>query len=192
MRILWRIPKRKNPNRPKVRYIEGESMNSIWVNRSLGIDPATGNELFLAKNGGYRHGMEYRQLCDRRLYRFGIGRDFRNKLSVERISVEYDIPLQPGGQIYNQTLVDKVQDADLRGNVDRRVFEERWQKPGDKVMFTKFGPGINANATSLTKPTSRFIEDNNYLELSTLNLSYEFGMPWMKKVGLKRLKVLFI
>ena len=58
-------------------------------------------------------------------------------------------------------------------------------------MFTKFGPGINANATSLTKPTSRFIEDNNYLELSTLNLSYEFGMPWMKKVGLKRLKVLF-
>ena len=53
------------------------------------------------------------------------------------------------------------------------------------------GHGINANATSLTKPTSRFIEDNNYLELSTLNLSYEFGMPWMKKVGLKRLKVLF-
>ena len=59
------------------------------------------------------------------------------------------------------------------------------------LLFTKFGPGINANATSLTKPTSRFIEDNNYLELSTLNLSYEFGMPWMKKVGLKRLKVLF-
>ena len=29
------------------------------------------------------------------------------------------------------------------------------------------------------------------MELSTLNLSYEFGMPWMKKVGLKRLKVLF-
>ena len=84
----------------------------------------------------------------------GIGRNFRNKLSVERISVEYDIPLQSGWTDYNQTLVDKVQDADLRGNVDRRVFEERWQKPGDKVMFTKFGPGINANATSLTKPTS--------------------------------------
>ena len=43
--------KKKESNRPKVRYIEGESMNSIWVNRSLGIDPATGNELFLAKNG---------------------------------------------------------------------------------------------------------------------------------------------
>ncbi|MFR5656723.1 MAG: hypothetical protein ACLUDU_01400 [Butyricimonas faecihominis] len=33
--------------------------------------------------------------------------------------------------------MDKVQDADLRENVDRRVFEERWQKPGDRVMFTK-------------------------------------------------------
>lgn len=44
---------------------------------------------------------------------------------------------------------------------------------------------------SVTKPTSRFIEDNNWLELSTLNLSYEFKMPWMKKIGLKRLKALF-
>ena len=38
-------------NKPKVRYIEGESMNSIWVNKSLGIDPATGHELFQANNG---------------------------------------------------------------------------------------------------------------------------------------------
>ena len=30
--------------------------------------------------------------------------------------------------MYNQTLVDKVQDVDLRYNVDRRAFEERWQK----------------------------------------------------------------
>ena len=81
--------------------------------------------------------------------------------------------------------------ADLRGNVDRRVFEDRWMKPGDQVMFTKFIEGGNANATSITKPTSRFIEDNNYIEMSTLNVSYDFNMGWMKKVGLKRLKLLF-
>lgn len=43
--------KSKESNRPKVRYIEGKSMNSIWVNQSLGVDPATGNELFQAVNG---------------------------------------------------------------------------------------------------------------------------------------------
>lgn len=183
--------KKKEPNRPKVRYIEGESMNSIWVNRSLGIDPATGNELFLAKNGDIVTEWNTDNYviggCTDSELEGTFGTNFQWKGFQLNMIFRYSL----GGQIYNQTLVDKVQDADLRGNVDRRVFEERWQKPGDKVMFTKFGPGINANATSLTKPTSRFIEDNNYLELSTLNLSYEFGMPWMKKVGLKRLKVLF-
>ena len=43
--------KSKESNRPKVRYIEGKSMNSIWVNQSLGVDPATGYELFQAVNG---------------------------------------------------------------------------------------------------------------------------------------------
>ena len=58
-------------------------------------------------------------------------------------------------------------------------------------MFTRFGDGTTANATNTTKPTSRFIEDNNYVEMATLNISYDFNMPWMKKVGLKRLKATF-
>ncbi len=131
------------------------------------------------------------QLCNWRVYGFRFGRYFRDKFDVERTSLNVIFRYSYGGQIYNQTLVDKVQDADLRENVDRRVFEERWQKPGDQVMFTKLIGGATANATSVTKPTSRFIEDYNWLELSTLNLSYEFRMPWMKKIGLKRLKALF-
>lgn len=181
----------KESNRPKVRYIEGESMNSIWVNQSLGIDPATGNELFLAKNGDI--------VTDWSTDNYIIGGctdsklegTFGTNLSWKGLQLNAVFRYNIGGQIYNQTLVDKVQDADLRENVDRRVFEERWQKPGDKVMFTKFGAGYGANVGHVTKPTSRFIEDNNYLELSTLNLSYEFNMQWMKKVGLKRLKALF-
>ena len=43
-----------------------------------------------------------------------------------------------GGQMYNQTLVDKVQDVDPRYNVDKRAFEQRWQEPGDKVRFAAF------------------------------------------------------
>ena len=43
--------KKSEVNRPRVRYVEGASMNSIWVNHSLGIDPATGKEIFVARNG---------------------------------------------------------------------------------------------------------------------------------------------
>lgn len=40
-----------NTNRPQTRFIEGSSMNAIWAVRSLGIDPATGDEIFLTKDG---------------------------------------------------------------------------------------------------------------------------------------------
>ncbi|MBB4025798.1 SusC/RagA family TonB-linked outer membrane protein [Butyricimonas faecihominis] len=183
--------KSKESNRPKVRYVEGKSMNSIWVNQSLGVDPATGNELFQAVNGDIVTTWSTDNYVIGGCTDSDLEGTFGTNLAWKGLQLNVIFRYSYGGQIYNQTLVDKVQDAALRENVDRRVFEERWQKPGDRVMFTKLIGGATANATSVTKPTSRFIEDNNWLELSTLNLSYEFKMPWMKKIGLKRLKALF-
>ena len=62
-------------NRPRVRYMEGASMNSIWVNKSLGIDPVTGNEIFKARNGDI---VSEWSTDNCRLYGFGCGRNFRN------------------------------------------------------------------------------------------------------------------
>ena len=183
--------KSKESNRPKVRYIEGKSMNSIWVNQSLGVDPATGYELFQAVNGDIVTTWSTDNYVIGGCTDSDLEGTFGTNLAWKGFQLNAIFRYNYGGQIYNQTLVDKVQDADLRENVDRRVFEDRWQKPGDKVMFTRLIGGATANVTSVTKPTSRFVEDNNWLELSTLNVSYEFKMRWMKKVGLKRLKALF-
>ena len=183
--------KKKESNRPKVRYIEGKSMNSIWVNQSLGVDPATGYELFQAVNGDIVTTWSTDNYVIGGCTDSDLEGTFGTNLAWKGFQLNAIFRYNYGGQVYNQTLVDKVQDADLRHNVDRRVFEDRWQKPGDKVMFTRLIGGATANATSVTKPTSRFVEDNNWLELSTLNVSYEFKMNWMKKVGLKRLKALF-
>lgn len=183
--------KSKESNRPKVRYIEGKSMNSIWVNQSLGVDPATGYELFQAVNGDIVTTWSTDNYVIGGCTDSDMEGTFGTNLAWKGFQLNAIFRYNYGGQIYNQTLVDKVQDADLRENVDRRVFEDRWQKPGDKVMFTRLIGGATANVTSVTKPTSRFVEDNNWLELSTLNVSYEFKMPWMKKIGLKRLKALF-
>ncbi|MEG2556775.1 MAG: hypothetical protein RSA53_11900, partial [Odoribacter sp.] len=43
-----------------------------------------------------------------------------------------------GGQIYNQTLIDRVENADPKQNADRRVLIDRWQKPGDVTIFFLF------------------------------------------------------
>ena len=43
-----------------------------------------------------------------------------------------------------------------------------------------------------TKPTSRFVQKNNELYLSSINLGYDFyKQAWLKKLGLEYLKLSF-
>ena len=114
-------------NRPRVRYVEGASMNSIWVNRSLGIDPVSGNEVFVARNGDL--------VSDWSSANYVIGGcsdpdlegTFGTNFTWKGLSLNAMFRYRIGGQMYNQTLVDKVQDVDPRYNVDKRAFEQRWQ-----------------------------------------------------------------
>jgi hypothetical protein len=91
-----------------------------------------------------------------------------------------------GGQIYNQTLVDKVENANPRYNVDRRVFADRWREPGDISHFK------NIANTSTTNATQRFVEDQDEWTLSSVNLSYDFDrLAQIKQVGFSRLRLSF-
>ncbi|MBR5350942.1 MAG: SusC/RagA family TonB-linked outer membrane protein [Prevotella sp.] len=179
---------------PKVRFVEGESINSIWVNESLGIDPLTGRELFLTKDG--------RKVSDWSAKNYVIGGctdpkvegTFGTLFSWKGLQLSATFRYRMGGQMYNQTLVDKVQDIDPRYNADARALTARWQKPGDIVRFAAFArdPVVGVLDPKIaTRPTSRFIEDYNYLEMSTLNLSYEFDNKNLKRYGIQRLKLLF-
>src|SRR5690606_28412263 len=72
-----------------------------------------------------------------------------------------------GGQRYNTTLVNKVENIDRTKNVDARVFTSRWKQPGDQTFFK----GINEKG--ITYPTTRFVEDWNELTLANANISYD-------------------
>ena len=182
----------KSTSAPRVRFVEGASINSIWVNKSLGVDPKTGMEIFENKDGSVTTEWKTDNYviggCKDPDYEGNFGTTFSWQGWQLNAVFRYRI----GGQMYNQTLVDKVQDADPRYNCDLRAFTERWQKPGDVSRFTGFVNELNGiNELVVTRPTSRFVEDYNYLELSTLNLSYEFDNSLTKKWGIQRLKLLF-
>ena len=89
-----------------------------------------------------------------------------------------------GGQYYNKTLVDKVENANLAYNVDRRAFTDRWQNVGDMSSFKAITQDVNG---SQTKATTRFLMDQNELVLNTINVQYRFEKryePWIGKLGL--------
>ena len=89
-----------------------------------------------------------------------------------------------GGQTFNQTLIDKVENANLRMNADRRALYSRWKNPGDQVFFK----AIDGNIAKMdTKESSRFVMDDNEFYFSTINLSYRLDgqkCDWLKRVGI--------
>mgnify|MGYP000223390328 CR=1 FL=1 len=169
-----------------------DGKKSIWVNHSLGIDPATGKEIFVARNGDLVTDWSSANYVIGGCTDSKVEGTFGSNFTWKGLSLNMTFRYRIGGQMYNQTLVDKVQDVDPRYNVDKRAFEQRWQEPGDKVRFAAFRTELNGiNVAYVTRPTSRFVEDYNYLELATLNLSYEFGTAKLQRCGIKRLKAMF-
>lgn len=169
---------------PQVKYYEGCSMNAIWAVPSLGIDPQTGKEIFLKKDGSvtYEYDVNDQVVCGDTQPKwngnFGVNGEIKGW--GWNITMNY----RWGGQIYNQTLVDKVENAPMEYNVDRRVFTDRWQKPGDRSLYKAI------TDLTTTYPTSRFVQDYSLFTLSSLTIYYDFrNCKFVKNSFLERLKV---
>jgi TonB-linked SusC/RagA family outer membrane protein len=173
--------------KPSTRFEEGQSMTAIWAVRSEGIDPITGKEVFLKKDGTttYTWSTDDQVVCGDATPKVqgNVGANILFKGFEANFSFNYRF----GGQTYNSTLVEKVENVDvLNDNVDKRVLTDRWNTPGVPAKFK----GIADYTT--TKPTSRFVEDLNELTLSSISLGYDFSrMKFLKRSFLEYLKVTF-
>ncbi len=175
-------------NKPMPRYQEGESQTRIWVMRSLGIDPATGDEILVKRDGTVTSEYDPAEVIPfgdtEPKWQGNINTSFNYKGFGLNLAFNYKF----GGQVYNQTLVDKVENADLRYNVDKRVLAERWQKPGDKAQFKRL---TNSLSGANTEATSRFVMDENTLRMGTLSLTYRMdatNTSFLKKSIISSLK----
>lgn len=166
---------------PAVQFEEGESQSAIYAVKSWGINPATGEEIFVKKDGSITNIYDVKDkvpLGDRTPKLEG---SFYTILSWRNISVNAIFTYTLGGWIYNSSRATKVENIDPTQNVDVRAFTERWVKPGDVVAYPK-GDLNNQSVYS-----SRFVEKRNEIYLSAVNLSYALPAKWVKKLGMKRL-----
>ena len=176
---------------PLPRFEVGQSMSRIWAVQSLGIDPATGKEIFLKRNGTKTFewdAIDKMPVGDgTAVVKGAINSNFFYKVFTFNINLTY----QYGSQMYNQTLVDKIENIDLRRvNADERVLTERWKKPGDRTFFKSL-VADGTNTLQTTKVTSRFVQDNNFLEAASITLGYTFpsNLAWVRKLKLSTPKI---
>lgn len=158
-------------------FYEGRPQNAIYAVRSLGIDPSTGEEVYLDRDGNitdtWKAGDKVYLGPADPLYRGNLNTMVMWKGLTFNASFSY----YWGGKTYNQTLVDRVEVTTTsltESNVDRRVFEDRWQKPGDVTFFKGF-------SNEETQATSRFVMDDNVLELQSVSLQYRWDSDWIRQ-----------
>ena len=109
-----------------------------------------------------------------------LGTNFNWRGLSVTLNARYNI----GGQYYNKTLLDKVENADLSYNVDRRAYTDRWQNPGDLARFKAVTRDVNG---SQTKASTRFLMDRDELVLNSINVQYRFEQrreKFLRKLGL--------
>lgn len=164
-------------------YEEGGSLTAVKVVPSAGIDPATGREVYIKRDGSYTFDYDARDKVT-----FGdespLGQgSLSSYLTYKQWSASASFGYSFGGVVYNQTLVTRVEGANPKQNADERVFNDRWKKPGDYAKYR------NIADSSTPQQTSRFVQVNNYLTLQSLSVAYEFT-PWqIRKLGLTRMRL---
>lgn len=171
-------------SKPLRKFEEGGSLTAIYGMQSIGINPQTGQEMFKDRYGNIVNKWVSSQqhiLGDTEPAAqgsFGLNARYKNFTLYASFYYEF------GGQIYNQTLVDYVENADIENsNVDKRVASQRWQNIGDVA------PLKDIKDRTTTKSSSRFVQDNNVVSLKSLSLQYEFSDKIAKSMLLERLRL---
>lgn len=168
------------------RYYDGGSPTAIWAVRSAGIDPATGKELFIKRNGTYSFTYDASDevVCgDTEPDVEGLlGTTFYYK----GFSFSCYFRYQYGGQLFNSSLFDKVENigtADVYNNQDRRALYDRWSVNNRNALYK----GISM--VQKTDKSSRFVMDENTLTCESINIGYEFPLNIAKKFGMQALSI---
>ncbi|MCI1639766.1 MAG: SusC/RagA family TonB-linked outer membrane protein [Bacteroidales bacterium] len=175
---------------PIVQYYDGMPMNSIWAVRSLGIDPVSGNEIFLDKDGNMTDEWSAGDLvnCGSSDPRFNGNFGFNGEIKGFGASVIFTF--YGGGKLYNTTLLNKVENTEIENNVDKRIFDGRWYYSGQVAKYRDGSGTVNAYgySSSMTKATTRFVQRNNVMSISSVSFYYEFPMELVRKLKMERLR----
>lgn len=169
------------------RYKDGFGSRDIWAVPSLGIDPATGRELFWSKDGqqvfAYNSDDIVRIGTSQPLLEGTMRSIFNYKGFNASVVVRYVLQKdQMNSALYNK--VENISSANLESNKDRRALYDRWKNIGDVSQFKAISATIN------TPISSRFIQTENTLNLESLSLGYEFiNKAWLDKAKLSSVRL---
>jgi len=167
----------------------GRAINSFKMKEWAGVDPETGNGLWYKGTEGNETTTNYNEAGKR--YLGDPNPDFFGSISTalrwKGIDFSCQFNYSLGAKIYGNNLrYDEQVGGSLSNNFTKYVYDNRWQKAGDKTDV----PRITAfQAGSVNSHSSRFLMDGDYFKIRSLSLGYTFPKSIIEKAYLGNLRV---
>lgn len=177
----------ENKSRSLQRYYDGGSPTDLWAVRSAGIDPSTGREIFIKKDGTqtFLHDYDDEVIVGNTNPKLEgiIGTSIFYKGFNFAMNFRYKI----GGQIFQSALFNKVENISmlsLKNNQDIRALYDRWQRPGDIARYKSI------SLTDRTEMSDRFVVNENVFSAESISAGYDFtNSKQLKALGISGLNV---
>lgn len=174
---------------------EGETVNTFYMARSAGVDPATGEQLYYAyskdESGNPVPGTEYvtndatvasscKWLCGSRLP--AIYGSLSSNLHIKSWDFSALFTYSIGGKIYDSTYRSLMEPSFVGQNYHINSLRA-WKNAGDVTDV----PKITTNSTTVIN--DRFLVDASYFSIKSISLGYTFSLPQLEKAHIRSARV---
>lgn len=166
----------------------GYSTSTIWGFNFIGIDPATGRELFDVDGNIYDasyvsanfDSSHWTPVGDSQPDLFG---GIRNNFSYKGFNLNMIISFAAGQDaLIDRNLLDNYRVLFNR-NISVNVWEEAWQQQGDIARYPRV-----SNNNRIISNSSKYLFDESHVKLKSINLSYDLN-PKKMNLPLKSLSM---
>ena len=174
---------------------EGMPLNTFYMAKSAGVDPATGAQLYWSyekdKEGNMIAGTEYvtSDYSDASNHKYYLGSripDLYGSLSTNFSWKDLDLSILTtysiGGKIY-ESLYNSSMNLTYLSSTWHRHALRRWQKPGDITDV----PRIEINGFGYA--TDRYLVDASYFAIKNITLGYSLPRNLVTRAGLQNVRL---
>lgn len=172
------------------RYRDGGSPTDIWAVRSGGIDPMTGSEVFIKKDGTYTFDYDNNDEVIVGNTEPKLEGVIGTNVYYRGFSVSLYFRYRLGADYFNHELYNRIENITsfTSYNQDKRALYDRWQKPGDYAKYRRISSTVSSDETY--PMTDRYVQRENTLSGESISVGYEFGeQKWLKAVRLQNLSL---
>lgn len=182
---------------------EGHPRYDYWLRQWEGVDPETGNCLYIPTEealaaGGTDivsvDGKQYTTNIEKALYAYSgqaspkMTGGFNTNVGFKGLTLSLNFYYQVGGQMYDVAYSNLM--TPLATSLAYSTFHtdmlNRWRQAGDRTDV----PRIVTNNTNLNAANStRWLVSSDMLELTNINLSYDLPSQWLKSLDISGIRI---